>query len=281
MKTQLKTAFFLAGIILFASCDIIEPPYTTTGNGTDTTSTQIKQKVFVEYFTGHRCPNCPAEAFQLKQLKQQYGDRLIFISVHAGYFAEPVTGNYSADYRTTTGNELDAAFSVTAISTPNALVNRNDYLGNVVLPPASWASAIAEELLKIPTAAIYLEPGVQGSNLQLNAGVKPLDNMEGTYMISAYIVEDSIISCQKNNNPEVGATPDIPDYAHRYLLRGSMNGTWGDTLFSPQALPTDSFAKNFTAPIDPQWNVSKLYVVCFVYNKETERVVQVEMKKVQ
>jgi len=268
-------------ISITTSCDIIEPPY-TTGNDIDTTTGQAQQKVLVEYFTGHRCVNCPTEAYKLKQMKQQYGDRLIFISVHSGFFAEPLpSGNYTADYRTTTGNELDAAFSVTAISTPNALINRTNYESNLVIPPASWAAAIAEYLLHIPMAVIYLETSLQGNTIQVNAGVKPKFQIDGTYMISTYIVEDSIISYQKNNNPEIGTTPDIADYAHRYMLRGSMNGTFGDTIFSPVAMPADSFSKTFTTAANPTWNTSKLYAVCFIYNKSTDEVIQVEMKKIQ
>lgn len=280
MKRSNIIITFLIAVIALTSCDVIEPPYTTTGNGSDTSNTEVKQKVLVEYFTGHRCVNCPTEAATLKLLKQQYGDRLIYISVHAGYFAEPQGTDYAADYRTTTGNELDAAFSVTAISTPNALVNRTSFDGNLVLPPASWAGAVAEQLLKLPLAAIHLNAEVQGNSLVMNAGIKPRALIEGTYMISTYVVEDSLISFQKNNNPQIGTTPDIPNYAHRYVLRGSMNGTFGDTIFSPQATLADSFSVQMSAPLNPAWNSGKLYVVCFIYNKSTDEVLQVEMKKV-
>lgn len=280
MKRSNIIIIFLITVFIFTSCDVIEPPYTTTGNGNDTSTAEVKQKVLVEYFTGHRCVNCPTEAAKLKLLKQQYGDRLIYVAVHAGYFSEPQGTDYSADYRTTTGNELDAAFSVTAISTPNALVNRTSFDGNLVLPPASWAGAVAEQLLKIPLAAIYLDAQIQGNSIVMNAGVKPRALIEGTYMISAYIVEDSIISFQKNNNPQIGTTPDIEEYAHRYLLRGSMNGTFGDTLFSPQAAQADSFSVQMSASLNPVWDTNKLYVVCFIYNKTTDEVLQVEMKKI-
>lgn len=281
MKTFLFTFITCIALCLIQSCDIIEPPY-TTGNNIDTTGGQVQQKVLVEYFTGHRCPNCPTEAYHLKQLKQQYGDRLIYISVHSGFFAEPLpSGNYTADYRTNTGNELDAAFGVTAISTPNALINRTVYESNLVIPPASWAGAIAEQLLKIPMVAMYMETSIQGNNIQVGTGVKPRFQIDGTFMISTYIVEDSIISYQKNNNPEIGPTPDIPNYAHRYVLRTSMNGTFGDTLFSPVAMPADSFSKTFSLPLNPAWNTAKLYAVSFIYNKETDAVLQVEMKKLQ
>ncbi len=277
--------YFLIAImfsLLFVSCDVIEPPYTVNGNGIDTSTSPVKQKVLVEYFTGHRCPNCPTESYKLKLLMQQYGDRLIVISVHAGSFAEPLsTGNYTSDFRTVTGNELDATFGVTAISTPNALVNRTDYEGNIVLSPASWAGAISVQMLKPPSAGLFLQPEIQGNIIHLNAGIKPLKNIEGTYMISAYIVEDSIVSYQKNNNPEIGTTPEIANYVHRYMLRGSMNGTFGDTIFSPQALTTDSFAVQYTTALNPSWNTQKLYVVCFIYNKETDEVLQTERKKLQ
>jgi hypothetical protein len=278
MKTHIL--LFIAISAVISSCDVIEPPY-TTNNGQDTTSQQVVQKVYVEYFTGHRCVNCPTEAAQLKHLKSIYGDKLIFISVHAGAFAAPSSPNYEVDYRTTTGNELDSYFNVTAISTPNSLINRKEYEGNVVLAPAAWAGAIAAELLRIPEAAIYLNPTLSGNNIIIEGGIKPLVQIDGTFMVSAYIVEDSILSFQKNNNPEIGTTPDISDYYHRYMLRASMNGTFGDTLFSTVALPSDSFTVSYSTPADPSWNTSKLYVVCFVYNKETDEVLQVEMKKVE
>lgn len=276
-----KFIIIIVAISLFAgSCDVVEPPYTNS-QGQDTTGQQIVQKVYVEYFTGHRCPNCPTEAAQLKQLKSIYGDKLIFISVHAGAFAAPASPNYEVDFRTTTGNELDAYFSVTAISTPNSLINRREYEGNTVIAPAAWAGAISAELLRIPEAAIYLEPTIAGSTIQMNAGVKPLAQIDGTFMISAYIVEDSVMSWQKNNNSEIGTTPDISEYYHRYLLRASMNGTFGDTIFSPSALASDSFEFNKSYPLDSSWNTSRLYVVCFIYNKETDEVMQAEMKKVE
>jgi hypothetical protein len=281
---KLLYIFLLVLPVLFSvvSCDVIEPPYTTGSTGTDTGTAVVKQKVLVEYFTGHRCVNCPTESFLLKQIWQQYGDRMIFISVHAGFFAVPlVPGNYTTDLRCQTGNELDAVFGVTAISTPNALVNRKEYEGNLVLPSFSWAGAVAEEMMRLPVAGIYIEPNLQGNNLQLNAGVKPIMQIDGTYMISAYIVEDSIVSYQKNGDPFIGPTPDIPDYVHRYVLRGSLNGTFGDTIFSPVAMPGDSLTKQMTAAINPSWNVAQLYVIVFIYNRETEEVLQVQMKKVQ
>jgi len=272
---------FIAISAIISSCDVIEPPYTTTNTGQDTTTNQVVQKVYVEYFTGHKCINCPTEAAQLKALKSIYGDKLVFISIHSGAFATPSAPNYLVDYRTITGNELDANFDVTTISVPNSLVNRKQYEGDVVLPSAAWGGAIAAELLRMPQAAICLNPTLSGNSIELKAGIKPLAQIEGTFMISAYIVEDSIMSWQKNNNIEIGPTPDITDYYHRYVLRTSMNGTFGDTLFCPVAMPTDSFNINYSTPADPTWNTSKLYVVCFIYNKETDEVLQVEMKKIK
>ncbi len=264
---------------VITSCDKIEPPYMITGNGIDTTTNQVQQKVLVEYFTAHRCANCPESSHQLKLLKQQYGDRLIYISIHAGYLASPGGTNYETDYRTTTGNELDAFFDVTTISHPNALINRALYNNEIVIPPPAWASAIYEQLLKNPVAAIYAQAFLQDNNIHFNAGIKPLENIDGTYMLSAFIAEDSLISYQKNNDVNYGPTPDIPDYAHRYVLRGSMNGTFGDTIFSPVALTTDSFSKQLVLPLNPLWNSQKLYVVCFIYNKETNEIIQSEISK--
>lgn len=272
-----SVVFFLG--LLFSGCDEIDPPYTTNQNGPDTTT--VKQKVYVEYFTGHRCVNCPTESAQLRFLKTQYGDRLVYISVHSGYFAEPYTPNYEADYRTPTGNELDANFNVTTISTPNALINRKVWLSDIVVAPSAWSSAVADALLTLPVLSVSLETSLSGSNIEVSPTVKPLTTIDGVHMISVYIVEDSIQSYQKNNNPEIGTTPDIPEYNHRYVLRTSMNGTFGDTLFGVQATEGEEFIEEFSYTAPAQWNKSHLYAVCFIYNADTDEVIQVEMKKIE
>lgn len=280
---HMKIVFqYIVALILFTfcACDIIEPPYMIQQSQPDTIQQVLQQHVLVEYFTGHRCPNCPTEAAQLKQFQSLYGNRFIFISVHAGPFAAPAQPNYTIDYRTQTGNELDQHFQVTAISTPNALINRTVYNNSRVIPPSSWASVIAQELNKTPQMDISLHISQNQQQFQVTSIIRSLQQFNDPHYITIYIAEDSLQSYQKNNNPQIGPTPDIPDYYHRYVLRGSLNGTFGEKLFNT-ASQNDTFQVVKIFSPEQNWNVEKLYIICFVYNEATGEIVQTAQKKIK
>ncbi|MFA5783227.1 MAG: hypothetical protein WC868_13255, partial [Bacteroidales bacterium] len=107
-----KIIYFLCVVlnsIFLFSCDKINPPYieNTTNNNTGDTV----KKVLLEEFTGHQCPNCPQGAIIAQQLKAIYGEKLILISIHAGDFAEPGTGEFAYDFRSSTGNDINSFFT--------------------------------------------------------------------------------------------------------------------------------------------------------------------------
>ncbi len=272
---------FIAFAIFLSACDKIEEPF-MSGNTSNSDTSDIKQQyVLVEYFTGHRCPNCPKAAQQLKVLKEVYKDKLIFISVHAGSFAIPMGVNYSqTDYRTPVGDELDGHFKLTEISTPNGLVNRKKLNNDIVIPPDSWGTMIAEEISQKPQMNINISQAIiENNDAKVKIKTDVLEELEGTFMISMYIVEDSIQSYQKNNNEQFGLVPDISDYIHRFVLRGSMNGTWGDMLHSGILSQGQAIEKDFNMSLSDKWNLDKLYIVCFIYNRDTEEIIQVQMKR--
>lgn len=279
MKKVLNILVVLCISVFIFSCDKIEPPFTTDQNQIDTT-TQVKQMVFVEYFTGHRCVTCPTESRRLKNLQEQYSDRLIYVSIHAGFFATPIPGNYSTDYRTTTGNDLDALFGVTAISTPNALINRKEFEGTKVISPGSWASIIASEILIAPTIKIDVEADINGQTINVNTATTTLQNLEGKHDISVFIVEDSLMSYQKNNNSEIGSVPDIADYYHRYVLRESITGSLGVTLFDVSSQTNEIHDKQFNVSLNSTWDKLKLYAICFITNSSTGEVIQAAKVKI-
>ena len=67
------------------------------------------RKVLLEDYTGFKCVNCPAAAHEAHLLQEFYGDQMVVMGVHAGYYAEPDgSGNYTTDLTTTTGDALNA-----------------------------------------------------------------------------------------------------------------------------------------------------------------------------
>jgi len=269
--------FLFVSLLIFTSCDYIEPPF-TTGIIPDTT-TAVKQKVLVEYHTGHYCINCPTAANELKLLKQTYGDRLIYISVHSDdWFAGPHASPYEADYRSPESKDIASRFSVVAY--PAGVINRKKFNNDWSLNHTAWAAVIADELILTPKVEITINASLQGNTISTDLSVETLESIDGTYNISVYIVEDGLISAQKNNNPNIGTTPDITDYEHKYVLRGSMNGTWGEEIFT-DALPGDTFSKQLSASKHNDWDAAKIYLICIVTEFDTDEVIQVEIKKLQ
>ena len=271
------TVLFFAGV--FVACDEIEKPYLrddTPGNGNG--DGDIIQKVLVEEFTGHKCVNCPAAHDLLENLKNDYGDSLIIVSIHAGFFARPDnSGTYTTDLRTAAGEELHDTYSVS--SYPSGMINRGKDQEETVLREDVWNGRIRQQMgasAKVSLAIEY-EFDPQTRDLSADFDVEFLDEASGVYRLSVYITEDEIIAPQKNDNENVGPVPDIMDYEHNHVLRGTMNGTWGEPV-TDEAVTTGTVYTlsydNYTIP--QERNETNLSLIAFVYSQEDQSVLQAE-----
>ena len=273
------TVFLIAG--LFHSCDEIEKPYVRkddSGNGGDNGDEGTMQKVLVEEFTGHRCVNCPSAHDLLGNLKDDYGDSLIIVSIHAGFFATPDnSGAYTTDLRTTAGEELHDAYGVS--SYPSGMINRGKDQEETVLRKDVWNGRIRQQMEASAKASLSIdyEFNPQNRNLSADVDIEFLEEIPGVYMLSVHITEDGIMAPQKNDNENVGPVPDIMDYEHNHVLRGTMNGTWGESV-TDEAVTTDTVYTlsydNYTIP--QEWNEADLSLIVFVYSQEDQSVLQAE-----
>ncbi len=269
----------LFSALIINSCDIIEPPYITnysTDNGDDG---KVVQKFLLEEFTGHLCPNCPEGKQAAQQLKAIFGDRIVEISIHNGVFARPVPGQFANDYRTTFGNEIASHFGVNQY--PTGMISRTSYEGSTVLSPAAWGSALNQLINNEPTIKIKIETTYNSASRKLDVSLTAdmLSDLDGTYFIAAFIVENGIISAQKTNDP---AYPSgiIDDYEHNHVLRAAINSTWGEKITETGVNTEDSFSYNYSITLNQTWQASNCKVVAYIYNEETMEVVQVDEAKV-
>lgn len=271
----------LSLIVLPFGCDKIEEPYIREdggGNGNDTTA--LVKKILLEDFTGHKCVNCPGAAIVARELHDQYDDQLIFIAVHAGWFAKPGTsGLYTTDFRTEVGEELDEFFGVSAQGNPNGMVNRIGEGTERVLLPGEWAQAIGEEAQKPAEAEIVINPDYKPATrtLDLDLEITFIDNSTDLYRVCGFIIEDSIIAPQMNNDTTIGPVPDIEDYLHRHVLRGSVNGTWGDPVFDGEIEGGVTYTLSYTGyQLDNAWIDHHCSLVAFIYREGDLTIIQVE-----
>lgn len=273
---RIALSFITLVLLIFAACDIVEPPYMTDNEGDNGDTTEVVRKVLLEEFTGHQCPNCPDGTKMAEDLKAYYGDQLIIMSVHAGWFARPSDGTFSNDYRTEEGETLNDFFG--CVNYPIGMVNRTEYDNSRLLNYSAWGGAI-EAITELPPAfKIELELDYIPANagLDISANVTSLINCSNEYHLSVFIIEDGIISPQRTNDPDY-PTGIIEDYEHNHMLRKGVNGTWGEVLNDDNFAFGDTFSKQYQLTLDDEWVPENCSVIAFVYRTDNLEIHQVEI----
>ena len=288
-KNSIILLIFVLSGFGWMACDKIDKPLLVIDkqdipvNLTDTVyfidSVNVTEKqVLLEDFTGHLCVNCPEAAIMAHEFAATLDHKLIIYSVHAGYYATPdpnPASLYTDDLTSVTGEELYNAFQV--FVNPNALINRVKFGGAVQLNPDNWQSAVNFELAKPNVANLSLKNAFYPNLNTLRIQVKTefTEQLSGVFKLCVYIAEDSIVSPQKNNNPDVGPSPDWEDYVHRNLLRGAVNTTFGENISASGTIEANKiYAKEYFYVIDPAWVTKHCNIIAFVYNEESKEILQ-------
>ena len=265
-------------LILFASCDKINPnEYTTTtgGSGPSNWENFNVQRALVEKYTGPKCPNCPNADVALDAAHEQYGDRLIVISVnHPTGQGEPFNGQ--PDLRTDDGTAWDTYFGINAI--PAAYINRDPStlfsgsMGNI-------SAAIGEVVNAMPLCNIGVDARRSSANeVGIDVDLELLSDIGGEMTLTLALVEDSLV--YKQSLPGGGVQDD---YVHNHMLRDVITNTWGDEI------PMQGYAREhkvghftYTLPnADPQIKTENCHIVAFVSDKASRKVLNSAQCKIQ
>ncbi len=286
-KSLFGTKYFMLASLLaliVVGCDKVDPPYieNNPGSGTDT-STTYTRKVLVEDFTGHTCGNCPRAAEAAHTLLQLYGEQVVVVAVHMGFFAEPKSnpdGSFAYDFRTTAGSEIDVQFGIDPTGLPRGMINRKDVGGSPILAYAAWESVVVGIISEAPDIKIELSNSYNESSrlLDVTADVTFLNGLNGTFKIVTLLLEDSIVNWQL----DYLATPNsIETYMHRHVLRNSISSTWGDQIAQGSISSGTTTSNSYSITIDNSWLDSKCSVVVYVYDAGSYEVIQAETLKVK
>ncbi|NVN94586.1 MAG: Omp28 family outer membrane lipoprotein [Bacteroidetes bacterium] len=275
MKNIYLIFLFFASIFL-SSCDKVDEPYTSPVPAKD----WYGKRILIEDYTGHKCPNCPSAAIIATNLKELYGDKIVVIAIHAGYFATPSSPNFPEDFRTTAGTEWDNFFGISNVGNPNGLINRVGFPTTThVINPNAWAAKTGSILTEIPEVDIDITTSYSNSDRKLIGQVKTkfLKTTKKKLKLQIVITEDSIIAPQQNANTLV------TNYVHCHVLRGDVNGKWGIDLTDGQTnTPINTeLSQNILFALDPIWESKHCTVVAFVYDADTYEVLQVAEKHIE
>lgn len=249
--------------IFFSSCTENMPiiPCLTCDDDGGTTDPQDRV-VLMEEFTGVRCSFCPAGSVEIENLLNQNPDRLIAVSMHVGYFANPYPEN-NYDFRT---GEGDAIRNQLGIPTgyPSAVINRKLFNNedDLQLGLASWGGYVVQEKTETAAVSLELEPDYDAGSgvLKLNVKGKAFEDVAGELRLSVMITESNIKDAQLLLS---SSDPD-PDYIHNHVLRGMMTNSDGE-MVGNDLLINDTFEKELTMTLPNDWDTDNCNVVAFVH----------------
>jgi len=281
MRTLKISMLLLAAGIVFQACDKLDAPYATVK---DITSDTLHRTIVLEDYTGHTCVNCPGAAKTAHALEEAYPGEVFVIAVHAGYYARPDSSAgslYKADFRCQTGNDWNLTPAFKIDQNPKGMINRVPYKGDMSMLPANWPGAVAE-MAKKPKAAVMSMQNTYDAGTRMlttRVDIRFLIKEAGTYNLVVCILEDSIYGAQKNNDPKVDSVPEIKKFLFMDVLRGSMNGSWGEELTSATDTTT-ILTKSYTFPLNATWVAKNCKVVAFVANAESYEILHAKAQKI-
>tara|TARA_B100000809_G_C15096274_1_gene515117 strand:- start:34 stop:945 length:912 start_codon:yes stop_codon:yes gene_type:complete len=291
MKKLITTILAIIAVISFNSCDKVDNPIAAvdldTSNlfwddSTYVASSNTMRKVLIEEFTGHTCQNCPQGAAELQNLITTYGNQIVPMGIHsdltfcdprinldgtAAYFTTGGDSAFYTDFRTTEGDEYRTTFNVVGI--PQGLVSRRS--NGSIFTFSQWDTQFQAIQNDAPVVSIGLSTLYNDSARIVKTVVNTtwLTSSAGNYKLQIQLIEDNIVDWQLN-----GSTED-PNYLHRHVFRGSINGTWGSDI--PTANSGDSDTQDFSYIIPANFKKEDCIVVAFVYkDSPSYEIVQVE-----
>jgi len=270
MKKLSIYLFFLIAGFLFGTCDIIEGPYLEEPDIINPGDDEIPRNVLILEYTGHTCKSCPKAHRTVDQLKELYGERIIPVAFHTGYFARAFSGDkFTMDFRTEQGAEMENYFEFAVF--PIGMVGNLDKSRQSSY--SSWpseASAIIEQEspVKLMTSSEY---DLSSGEIEVTVGLINKAALEGDVRLAVYLVEDGIISWQKDEDKD---PIDVEDYVHKHVFRTSAGSVWGDGLSESDCSANANVQVKKYMLMDPAWVPENCAVVTYLYKTASREVIQ-------
>ena len=275
--TRLVVLFSLA---LFFACEEIPPVVTpaTPGQTQDPGGVDEQEKqVLIEEFTGVRCVNCPAGSAAIEDLLAIHGERLIAVSIHAGFFSSP-SNDIPLDLRTEGGDEILNLLGE-PLGYPTAVIDRTAFVGgDLQTSSGDWAGIIAQELANPVRLQIDLQPtySEEDRNLAVELAFIVADNLgDAELRYTVLLTESNVVGPQD--------TPEgiVADYKHQHVLRTLLTPATGDLLAASPA-QGERIEKTLEFVLPDDYDAEQVEVIVFAHQGGGEKgVVQAARKKLR
>ena len=246
--------------------------------------------VLLEDLTGVDCSNCPQAALRLEEIADEFPGSILVVGIHGTQQTKPIEGS-KYDFR----NE-DAVFLEEYLrpwlGKPAVAFNRRRFSdqqgsnGNLSLIGVTQIATRTEEILQeqqtVNIESTYDWVNEEERTIEIFAGIKALEDLEGDFNVNVLITESHIIDAQ--NNALTGGI-DL-DYEHNHVLRDVISNTTGeqlDTILVKDELINKSWTYTIPQTPDGLWVIENLEVIIFVSNLdgESKEILQANKLKLQ
>lgn len=257
MKTRIYSiaAILLAASSVLSSCDEkdLDQRYE------EMTEIVPQRNVLLEEFTGQMCPNCPKAHQAVSGFKQQYGEHLIAVSIHAGSFAIENQDYPQLALQRPEGNIYANKWGIEAY--PSAMINRRQG----PLGVNAWLNPLRAELLRTTPLTMNASARYHEADGTIQITVDMESTADITGKLQLWVTESNIVAVQQDG------TELITEYIHNHVFQACVNGTWGEDIQIPVSTPV---RKTCEIAKQDYWKKADLAIVAFVYN-ERDGVIQV------
>jgi hypothetical protein len=222
------------------------------------------RRVLIEEFTGVRCINCPAGSIEIENLLSIHGEKLIAVSIHAEFFANPYSEN-QFDFRTDEGEFIISLLGLPE-AYPSAVIDRKQFTGESDLQLVGkelWAGRIAQQLEETAKVSLIVDNNydVGPRNLSVDISGGALEVINEEVRLTVMITENNIKDAQLTPDSSPGL--DL-DYSHKHVLRKVLTAYDGDNLADTMAAG-DTFEKSFSFSLPEGWNAANCEVIAFAH----------------
>ncbi|MBK9760829.1 MAG: Omp28-related outer membrane protein [Flavobacteriales bacterium] len=225
-------------------------------------TTPENRTALLEEFTGIHCGYCPEGHAIAASLEGTLSDQFVTISVHAGGYAVPGTGE--PDFRTVDGAAIDAQMAVTGY--PAGTVDRHALAGALSYGRGSWEGVVNDVLTMPSPVNVGVESSFNDVTRELTVhavGLYTAESAVGNDFMSVLLKENHITGWQTDYG-----NGDQPNYDHMAVLRDHITDTWGEDIGSPTAGTLVERTYSYIVPIE--WNITNCQVVAFIGEYQTE-----------
>lgn len=237
------------------ACDVVDEPDRLIEVDADS-FTFTNKVVLLEEFTGHLCVNCPQGAAVVASLQEWAGGHVIPVSIHCGSYAA-VNQVFAEDFTTEAGDAYYNEFEPDAF--PSCMMDRTAGDGGVKINSNydMWQSDLITCAAQAAPVEIELEASCDAAGqLSAKATVTGIYTIDYDVSLQLWLVEDGLVGAQLSQE---GIDYD---YVHNHVLRGAINGTWGELVGTISA--GNSIERSYTYDIGG-CVAENCKVVAFVY----------------